>query len=61
MESTHQLNTGENTDFLNILNRNRLDSKKEPKTKAVQPVLKARLESENIHRRPERLHSLKER
>ncbi len=49
MESTYQLNTGENTDFLNMLNRNRLDSKKEPKTKAVQSVPKARLESENIH------------
>lgn len=32
-----------------MLNRNRLDSKKESKTKAVQSVLETRLESENIH------------
>jgi myo-inositol-1-phosphate synthase len=50
LERTYQLNTGGNTDFLNMLNRNRLRSKKESKTEAVQSVLgEKRLESENIH------------
>jgi myo-inositol-1-phosphate synthase len=46
---TYQLNTGGNTDFLNMLNRTRLLSKKESKTEAVQSVASQRLESENIH------------
>jgi len=49
LERTYQLNTGGNTDFLNMLNRSRLDSKKESKTEAVQAVLAERLEPENIH------------
>lgn len=49
LERTYQLNTGGNTDFLNMLNRSRLDSKKESKTEAVQSVLAERLEDENIH------------
>lgn len=49
LERTYQLNTGGNTDFLNMLNRSRLDSKKESKTEAVQSVLGKRLDSENIH------------
>ncbi len=49
LERTYQLNVGGNTDFLNMLNRDRLDSKKESKTEAVQSVLAERLESENIH------------
>jgi myo-inositol-1-phosphate synthase len=49
LERTYQLNTGGNTDFLNMLNRDRLASKKESKTEAVQSVLEARLESGNIH------------
>ncbi|BDZ69594.1 inositol-3-phosphate synthase [Methanobacterium petrolearium] len=49
LERTYQLNTGGNTDFLNMLNRNRLDSKKESKTEAVQSVLSERLDPENIH------------
>jgi myo-inositol-1-phosphate synthase len=49
LDRTYQLNTGGNTDFLNMLNRNRLDSKKESKTEAVQAVLGERLEKENIH------------
>src|SRR5947199_3274093 len=36
---TYQLNTGGNTDFLNMLNRTRLASKKTSKTEAVQSVL----------------------
>jgi myo-inositol-1-phosphate synthase len=50
LERTYQLNTGGNTDFLNMLNRNRLASKKESKTEAVQSVMNGkRLEPENIH------------
>ncbi len=46
---TYQLNTGGNTDFLNMLNRSRLASKKESKTEAVQAVTAHRLDEENIH------------
>ncbi len=49
LERTYQLNTGGNTDFLNMLNRKRLVSKKTSKTEAVQSVLAERLEDENIH------------
>lgn len=49
LERTYQLNTGGNTDFLNMLNRSRLASKKESKTEAVQAVAQRRLENENIH------------
>jgi myo-inositol-1-phosphate synthase len=49
LERTYQLNTGGNTDFLNMLNHDRLLSKKESKTEAVQAVAKKRLDSENIH------------
>lgn len=49
LERTYQLNTGGNTDFLNMLNHARLASKKESKTEAVQAVASRRLENENIH------------
>jgi myo-inositol-1-phosphate synthase len=49
LERTYQLNTGGNTDFLNMLERTRLRSKKESKTEAVQSVAAARLGDENIH------------
>jgi len=49
LERTYQLNTGGNTDFLNMLNRSRLISKKESKTEAVQSVAAQRLADENIH------------
>ena len=49
LERTYQLNTGGNTDFLNMLNRSRLLSKKKSKTEAVQSVTKERLDDENIH------------
>lgn len=49
LDRTYQLNTGGNTDFLNMLNRDRLKSKKESKTEAVQSVLNERLDEENIH------------
>jgi myo-inositol-1-phosphate synthase len=49
VERTYQLNTGGNTDFLNMLNRSRLASKKTSKTEAVQSVMGERLVDENIH------------
>ena len=49
LERTYQLNTGGNTDFLNMLNSNRLASKKVSKTEAVQAVAAQRMEDENIH------------
>ncbi len=49
IEKTYQLNTGGNTDFLNMLNRSRLASKKQSKTEAVQSILDTRLDAENIH------------
>jgi myo-inositol-1-phosphate synthase len=49
LERTYQLNTGGNTDFLNMLNRSRLASKKISKTAAVQAVTSERLDEDNIH------------
>ncbi len=49
LERTYQLNIAGNTDFLTMLNRNRLLSKKKSKTEAVQSVVAKRLDSENIH------------
>jgi myo-inositol-1-phosphate synthase len=49
LERTYQLNTGGNTDFLNMLNRGRLKSKKESKTEAVQSVAATRLNKRDIH------------
>ena len=49
LERTYQLNTGGNTDFLNMLNRDRLASKKKSKTEAVQSVTTHRLADKNIH------------
>ena len=49
IERTYQLNTGGNTDFLNMLNRTRLASKKVSKTEAVQSILDTKLDPENIH------------
>jgi len=49
LDRTYQLNTGGNTDFLNMLERNRLKSKKLSKTESVQSQLPQRLAPENIH------------
>lgn len=49
LERTYQLNTGGNTDFLNMLNRSRLAAKKVSKTEAVQSVAAQRLAEEDIH------------
>jgi myo-inositol-1-phosphate synthase len=43
LERTYQLNTGGNTDFLNMLEQKRLATKKESKTEAVQAVPRPRL------------------
>jgi myo-inositol-1-phosphate synthase len=49
LDRTYQLNTGGNTDFLNMSNKSRLASKKISKTEAVQSVAEHRLEDDNIH------------
>jgi myo-inositol-1-phosphate synthase len=49
IDRTYQLNTGGNTDFLNMLNRSRLVSKKISKTEAVQSQLDVPMPAENIH------------
>ncbi|MDJ0624326.1 MAG: inositol-3-phosphate synthase [Desulfocapsaceae bacterium] len=46
---TYQLNTGGNTDFLNMLDRKRLTTKKVSKTEAVQSVAQRRLDDADIH------------
>jgi len=49
LERTYQLNTGGNTDFLNMLDQHRLLSKKVSKTEAVQSIAGERLADEDIH------------
>jgi len=49
MGRTYQLNTGGNTDFMNMLDRGRLASKKVSKTEAVQSTLAAPLGEDDIH------------
>lgn len=52
IERTYQLNTGGNTDFLNMLERERLTHKKISKTEAVQSQIEARgqtIADDNIH------------
>ncbi len=49
VDRTYQLNTGGNTDFLNMLNRQRLASKKKSKTMAVKSLLGDDFPDENIH------------
>ena len=46
---TYQLNFGGNTDFLNMLERERLESKKESKTNAVTSQLPYDLGPDNVH------------
>ncbi|MEQ5788203.1 inositol-3-phosphate synthase [Erythrobacter sp. NFXS35] len=48
VERTYQLNTGGNTDFMNMLDAERLTQKKLSKTEAVQAALAERLDDENI-------------
>jgi myo-inositol-1-phosphate synthase len=49
LERTSQLNVGGNTDFLNMLERSRLVSKKVSKTQAVTSLLKYDMGAENIY------------
>jgi myo-inositol-1-phosphate synthase len=49
LDRTYQLNTGGNTDFLNMLANERLISKKISKTESVQSQLDERLDARNIH------------
>src|ERR1700691_1567801 len=49
VERTSQLNVGGNTDFLNMLERDRLESKKISKTESVQSQLDTRLDAKDIH------------
>jgi myo-inositol-1-phosphate synthase len=49
LDHTYQMNTGGNTDFLNMLARERLKSKKISKTEAVQSVLPQRMDPRDIH------------
>ena len=49
IDRTYQLNVGGNTDFLNMLNQDRVKMKKISKTEAVQSVLLERLENTKIH------------
>ena len=49
LDRTYQLNTGGNTDFLNMKALDRLKSKKISKTESVQSQLDERMQSEDIH------------
>lgn len=49
IDRSYQLNFGGNTDFLNMLERNRLASKKISKTEAVNSMLSKKLSYENLH------------
>ena len=49
LERTYQLNFGGNTDFYNMLERERLESKKISKTNAVTSQLDYELQSDDIH------------
>jgi len=49
ISDTYQLNVGGNTDFLNMLDRSRLASKKTSKTDAVNDVLDEPLDDSHIH------------
>ncbi len=49
LEKTYQLNFGGNTDFLNMLERERLESKKISKTGAVTSQLPYKMDTDDIH------------
>ena len=49
VDRTYQINVGGNTDFLNMKEQQRLESKKISKTEAVQSVLRRRLPDEDIY------------
>jgi myo-inositol-1-phosphate synthase len=49
LERTYQLNVGGNTDFLNMLERERLESKKISKTNAVTSQIPHEMGADNVH------------
>jgi len=49
LDRTYQLNFGGNTDFINMLERERLESKKISKTNAVTSMLPYELDKDNVH------------
>jgi myo-inositol-1-phosphate synthase len=49
LDRTYQLNVGGNMDFMNMLERERLESKKISKTQAVTSQLDNGIESDNVH------------
>lgn len=49
LDRTYQLNFGGNADFLNMLDRDRLESKKISKTRAVTSMLPYPLSDDNVH------------
>jgi myo-inositol-1-phosphate synthase len=49
LQRTSQLNVGGNMDFYNMLERERLESKKISKTNAVTSILEDQLEPDNVH------------
>ena len=61
VDRTYQLNFGGNTDFLNMLERERLESKKISKTQAVTSQLGMPLPPDDIHVGPERPRALADR
>ncbi len=58
LDRTYQLNFGGNTDFINMLERERLESKKISKTGAVTSMLPYDLEQRQHPCRPQRLRAL---
>ena len=61
LERTSQLNVGGNMDFYNMLERERLASKKESKTNAVTSIMGHDLPADRRSRRPVRLRALAHR
>ena len=49
LNRTYQLNFGGNMDFMNMLERERLTSKKVSKTQSVQSQMRKKLDKQNIH------------
>ena len=48
LDRSYQLNVGGNTDFLNMMDSNRLVQKRHSKTEAVQSILNTRLDDEDV-------------
>ena len=61
LDKTMQLNVGGNSDFLNMLERERLESKKISKTNAVTSMLDYDIGAEQRPRRPVRLRAVADR